>query len=71
MIFLIMIFTPFRKYNPKVGIYLCCLWLVYFINFTVVLLKFKALYYSWPEKKGNLNFISKYTFATRVGKLTP
>lgn len=39
------------------------------VNFTVFLLKFKALYSGGPEKKDY--FISKYTFATRVGKLNP
>lgn len=39
------------------------------VNFTVFVLKFKALYYGWPEKKDY--FISKYTFATGVGKLNP
>lgn len=41
------------------------------VNLTVFLLNFKALYYSWPEKKYYFNFISKYSFATRVEKLIP
>lgn len=36
------------------------------VNLTVFLLKFKALYYSWSEKKDYFNFFSKYTSATRI-----
>lgn len=41
-----MIFAPFWKYSPKVGIILCCLYLCISLISQCFLLKFKALYYS-------------------------